>query len=597
MPGFSGNIFNWCAADGVTDDSSNLLDALTDAAAAGGTLEIPAEADVYLPTAVQFSGPVRITGGGKITHTRKGGLHIAQPLTALGAIAAAASVAYPTVWNGPATETTKITLATTPPRGVARGRILIITSDDDLLEYAPAKLGELARVQAVDGKDVYLSGKLEFTYTTNPVAHLLSDDEVDISGITFQDPTYLSENTGEAGTALALETCTYARVTARFKDQANAALGLTSCWEPYVDTSVHNGRNNHPDSSYGYGVLIGCSTAFGNVRVIGTNNRHLVSGGASKENRVAAKGAPRHNTVHDSLAISPLSAGFDTHEAVYHTRFVNCWVHKQIGNPDYAESTLYAFVDRGAGTQYIGCGSVGVGGFSLAGAAANRAGSAGRYTTRVLGHTIDSDVFNPSTGLRIWSAYDATVAGYHEVEITGGRMRRTHVNVMDGAPKVTFDGLDLREVDTNWAFRCGVGNNVSLRNLARRCDTGNMSPIEVGPGSTVVVDGYTADASGWTSGTLVYATGGAGTATVKLERVHSTGAALTQIAKSDGTTTLAGGLLGAPLRPVAKGATGSRPTLGDFEKGQQYLDTTLAAAGKPIWWNGTAWVDGTGASV
>jgi hypothetical protein len=44
-----------------------------------------------------------------------------------------------------------------------------------------------------------------------------------------------------------------------------------------------------------------------------------------------------------------------------------------------------------------------------------------------------------------------------------------------------------------------------------------------------------------------------------------------------------------------KGATGSRPTLGSVAG--IYFDTTLAAAGKPIFWTGTAWVDSTGAVV
>lgn len=42
------------------------------------------------------------------------------------------------------------------------------------------------------------------------------------------------------------------------------------------------------------------------------------------------------------------------------------------------------------------------------------------------------------------------------------------------------------------------------------------------------------------------------------------------------------------------GETSSRPTPSATEIGLTYFDTTL---GKPIWWNGTAWVDSTGASV
>lgn len=43
-----------------------------------------------------------------------------------------------------------------------------------------------------------------------------------------------------------------------------------------------------------------------------------------------------------------------------------------------------------------------------------------------------------------------------------------------------------------------------------------------------------------------------------------------------------------------KGTTTERPTLVTDDAGYQYFDTTL---GKPIWWNGTAWVDVTGVDV
>lgn len=45
------------------------------------------------------------------------------------------------------------------------------------------------------------------------------------------------------------------------------------------------------------------------------------------------------------------------------------------------------------------------------------------------------------------------------------------------------------------------------------------------------------------------------------------------------------------------GTTANRPTLDSKQAGYPYLDTTLDADGKPIWWNGTAWVDATGATV
>lgn len=46
-----------------------------------------------------------------------------------------------------------------------------------------------------------------------------------------------------------------------------------------------------------------------------------------------------------------------------------------------------------------------------------------------------------------------------------------------------------------------------------------------------------------------------------------------------------------------KGTTANRPVPTSADYGVVYLDTTLDADGKPIWWNGTAWVDATGAVV
>jgi hypothetical protein len=49
---------------------------------------------------------------------------------------------------------------------------------------------------------------------------------------------------------------------------------------------------------------------------------------------------------------------------------------------------------------------------------------------------------------------------------------------------------------------------------------------------------------------------------------------------------------------VRSGATGARPATANLSVGYPFFDTSLAAgAGKPIWWDGTNWVDATGATV
>jgi hypothetical protein len=48
---------------------------------------------------------------------------------------------------------------------------------------------------------------------------------------------------------------------------------------------------------------------------------------------------------------------------------------------------------------------------------------------------------------------------------------------------------------------------------------------------------------------------------------------------------------------VKRDTTANRPAPTASDVGLLYLDNTLDADGKPIWWNGTAWVDATGATV
>lgn len=47
----------------------------------------------------------------------------------------------------------------------------------------------------------------------------------------------------------------------------------------------------------------------------------------------------------------------------------------------------------------------------------------------------------------------------------------------------------------------------------------------------------------------------------------------------------------------SKGTTVARPVLTADQQGVMYFDTTLAAAGKPIWWTGTHWVDYSGSVI
>jgi hypothetical protein len=67
------------------------------------------------------------------------------------------------------------------------------------------------------------------------------------------------------------------------------------------------------------------------------------------------------------------------------------------------------------------------------------------------------------------------------------------------------------------------------------------------------------------------------------------------VAGNSATTTIDGAAKSGVI--VKRSTTVNRPTLTSADVGIMFLDTTLDADGKPIWWTGTVWVDATGAIV
>ena len=95
---------------------------------------------------------------------------------------------------------------------------------------------------------------------------------------------------------------------------------------------------------------------------------------------------------------------------------------------------------------------------------------------------------------------------------------------------------------------------------------------------------------------------GAGITNSMVTRVDTVNNTITVTANATATLTGAAISASAPVfipkgYQSVKGSTASRPTLGSDAAGYLYFDTTLVAAGKPIWWSGTAWLDSTGAAV
>lgn len=161
-------------------------------------------------------------------------------------------------------------------------------------------------------------------------------------------------------------------------------------------------------------------------------------------------------------------------------------------------------------------------------------------------------------------------------KINGGTIKATnqplYLNAIDYQSVV---GAEIIGGSTNSAvFSESAGSTVFVGNTVRDNTSASYPVLFAGSGEPILVGNKLL---GNTANTLRATTGAV-----------TTGNSAT-------TTTIDGAAKPGIL--VKRNTTANRPTLGTNDVGVLYLDNTLDADGKPIWWNGTAWVDATGATV
>jgi hypothetical protein len=161
-------------------------------------------------------------------------------------------------------------------------------------------------------------------------------------------------------------------------------LLVKSCHMPVIDVPRCSFITNHAigvtspnaEEAYGYGLELRGTTFWPDIRIIGSEVRHLVTQNPAPSTWEST--ATKHldygcgvmfGRVHDSVCTNPFGAGFDTHEGAYKLKFVNCdtlW-----SNPGGRVVTVgTGFNNRGFGTTYENCHSDGgQSGFSSGGEA------------------------------------------------------------------------------------------------------------------------------------------------------------------------------------------------------------------------------------
>lgn len=589
--------------------------AITEASTSGRPLiltdgeEYTISSNVSLTTGLVMRGNATIKMGANIS-----GIVIEPARSVSTTVSAIANAVFPAGTG--IEQSTALTVASAT--GFAAGDICHLRSADTYPFDATMRRAELVRINAISGTTIYLSGVILDTYSTSVVLEKLNDAQVSIDGPTFRfdgDPLVPTSKTRFA--AVTLIGCVQPYVNATFRDDLADGLRLFTCWQPTGEIRVRNLRNNIANSLFGYGVAAYGANFGGMLKITADNVRHAYTDGTWLSGTPIRDGRAINMTIYDSIATNCSFASWDTHPGAYGTRFVNCGAVFNVTNNDQtSRNNSYGFQDRAINSKFIGCWTRGIrvpfylGSVLQNHGVTNETEIIGGIFERV-GTSITSFCGLPtktSSDTCKITVRDAVLKGYVPVQsaqtsniltFVGGEIIGDESYGMDfpnNTGGMEFYGTTFRGIKT---FRLGQSNNCKLIDVKRINTASNIEPIIPGVGSTHTIHNLFVDAPSYGFGQIIRAGQGsdAGTVTVNLGTVFASNFTGSSVIGTNGTATLTINNMDVRQKPVKRGATGSRPTLLAADIGFLYLDTTLDADGKPIWWTGTAWVDATGATV
>jgi hypothetical protein len=338
--------------DGVTDDTLAIQAALT--ASAGKTLLFPPGR--YVNTGVSLIGSsISIVGYGA---TLLQSANAAQ-ITLRGtwdtvAISAITATTYALDGSNSAA-CSRITVASLPS-GLAVGDTVRIVADDAIPGCRPAsgsnvaRVGEYGTVGAIVGTDVYLTGLLLDTYTTNPRFSRSLSPSFSVQGLAFE-----ADVAGDAAEWTAPQILVRAAHSPVLRDLRcvrgyGAFITLVGCRDYVVDNiRVDFLTNDVANNQFGYGVNdVSCTGG----RVTNSSFNVCRHGFTTNVDAVAAGGAVEYfgrcigGRIVDCVGIGSNSTTFDTHLGCYDYQFINCRAQ---------QSSFHGFQARGQKVQFIGC--------------------------------------------------------------------------------------------------------------------------------------------------------------------------------------------------------------------------------------------------
>lgn len=518
------------------------------------------------------------------------GFSIQMPILSIGAL-----TNYPAFGGNAVTP-----LNVTSSSGISRGDVVLVTSEDVYSFSTSARKGELIRVLEVVGNTIYLHGFLSDTYTTNAKLTKLKKEKFIINGLKFTsqaDP--YTQSAGSGLGVLRLQGAVDADINAEFTNLGSAGLNLTSCWATEASVRVSDLRDKLSINSYGYGVIAYGATRHSRLKINAQRVRHAYTGGVIDSfQSILDYGTARNNTIYDSLSLNATAASFDTHPGEYDAEFRDCRSIFRNGDADSSTSQAPGYQDRGCDTRFINCGTEGVAvGWELLGAqqlhGKENITELHNCWTKTLDRLASPAVFTIRTKTAPELCYIRVFGGSYNGGIKGGIL-----SIEDNSPIMEWRGVEFYDIST---MRMGAGNTISMTKCDRINRAPSIEPIILGDGTSISIDNYFADAPSYSNNQLIRsglstATGnsivnaGRITATNRNTSVHPIGTN----SVSGGTATVTINRIDAyPLRSRISN-TSSRPILTAADIGYIYFDSSL---NKPIFFNGTSWVDTTGTSV
>lgn len=499
---------------GVADSYAGLALAIA-AMNSGDALDL-GNGNVYrISDDLVFTGDFRVIGNSTILYSRTNpAITITPAWGPAHDITAFATEEYPA---GIGSYCAKLSVA--DASGFAVGDEALIYSDDALVADAGAKRGELKTVVGVATGAIFLGGILNDTYTTSPKVRKHPSLSCEIDGPTFTadgDPT--SSETGRArGAIQAVGLGPASSIRCRFVDTWSRGLFLIGCYGVTVDVTAHRCRDDTDHAAYGYGVSIGPGCRACMIRAQGRLCRHTVTTNTYTALADGWYGAPRECVVHDSLADSCTSAGFDTHPGAYNITFSNCHaLHSNEGDAS-TSGQRYAFQNRSCDTTYIGCSSHGRCNFIYEAAGLINHGQ--NSVTRIVGcwdEMTDADYAVSSQA----QAIVQPAGSYHADSLTSivDFYVRNKRFIDEPHGQITVDGALLLNSPT---LRILAGVTLRLRNVRRVWTrSGSMEPILLRAGTILYLDGYNAEGT-HNPNSLIRGVSGPGTWTVYGKNVGS----------------------------------------------------------------------------